>query len=338
MSELKPYLVDVPVRVNIWIRPECQRKQFEVLKQARPSTMFLISDGGRNEKEWKAIYQNREIFDNEIDWECTVYKIYEDKNNGLYTMGRKGAELIWSKVDRCIFLEDDQLVSISYFRFCQELLEKYKDDERVVAITAMNYAGDWKECSSDYFFAERGSIWGTATWRRCAQARDPEHLYKNDPYTMKLLKERTKHVKYMYKTIEGYSKNAHYMGHVAGGEFFNRFAVYSQNQLYIVPKKNMMNNIGCTENAAHSTEYKLLPRALKKLYNTPLHELEFPLKHPMYLIPDQSYRALEDKTLGRDRPIVQFFRRIESLLLSIRYGVIFKKLKKRNARKNKIEK
>ena len=65
MSNLKPFLVDVPVRVNIWIRPECQRAQFEVLRQARPSTMFLISDGGRNPQEWEAINKNRELFDNE---------------------------------------------------------------------------------------------------------------------------------------------------------------------------------------------------------------------------------------------------------------------------------
>lgn len=43
----KPWLVDVPVKVNIWIRPECQRKQFEALKQARPSILFIQSDGGR---------------------------------------------------------------------------------------------------------------------------------------------------------------------------------------------------------------------------------------------------------------------------------------------------
>ena len=59
---MKPYLVDVPVRVNIWIRPKCQRKQFEVLKQARPSIMFLQSDGGRNDKEWEAIHKNRKNF------------------------------------------------------------------------------------------------------------------------------------------------------------------------------------------------------------------------------------------------------------------------------------
>ena len=76
---MKPYLVDVPVRVTIWIRPECQKKQFEILKEARPSIIFLQSDGGRNEKEWAAIYENRKLFDEGIDWDCTVYKIYENK-------------------------------------------------------------------------------------------------------------------------------------------------------------------------------------------------------------------------------------------------------------------
>ncbi|MBR5538512.1 MAG: hemolysin activation protein, partial [Clostridia bacterium] len=167
----KPYLVDVPVRINIWIRPECQKRQFEVLKEARPSTMFLISDGGRNEKEWEAIRQSRAIFE-EIDWECTVYKIFEEKNNGLYTMSRRGADLIWSKVDRCIFLEDDNLPSVSFFAYAAELLEKYKDDERIVCICSMNHAGVWEDTDSDYFFAERGPIWGQAIWKRSYMQRD----------------------------------------------------------------------------------------------------------------------------------------------------------------------
>ena len=60
---MKPYLVDVPVKINIWIRPECQRKQFEVIKKARPSVLFVTSDGGRNDQEWELIYQNRKIYD-----------------------------------------------------------------------------------------------------------------------------------------------------------------------------------------------------------------------------------------------------------------------------------
>lgn len=89
IEDQRPFLVDVPVRVNIWIRPQCQRAQFEVLKKACPSIMIIQSDGGRNEKEWEAIKQNRMLFDDEIDWNCCVYKLYEESNQGLYAMGGK---------------------------------------------------------------------------------------------------------------------------------------------------------------------------------------------------------------------------------------------------------
>ena len=331
--EKKPFLVDVPVRVNVWIRPDAQRKQFEVLKEARPSIMFLISDGGRNDKEWEAIRQNRAIFENEIDWDCTVYKIFEEKNNGLYTMSRKGADLIWSTVDRCIFLEDDHIVSVSYFRYAAELLEKYKDDKRIIAICCMNHAETWNDASADYFFAERGPIGAQAMWKRSYEDRDFDLEYGKDPYVMKLLNQKLKKKdKAFAKNVNGYAENPMYGNHIPGGEFFSRLAVYSQNQLYIIPKYNMMSNVGCTENSEHAAEYELLPRGIRRIFNMKTHEYEFPLKHPKYVIADEDYMKFEDKVLCRNRPIQKFFRRIEVLFLFLRHrgiGGVFKKLKRK---------
>ena len=115
---VKPFLVDVPVKTNVWTRPNCQRRQFEVIKKARPSILFIQSDGGRNEQEWELIRQNRRIFDEEIDWDCTIYKIFSDRNLGLYSMYFECEKYIWNQVDRCIFLEADHIPAISYFRFC----------------------------------------------------------------------------------------------------------------------------------------------------------------------------------------------------------------------------
>ena len=338
--EKKPYLVDVPVRVSVWIRPEAQRKQFEVLKQARPSIMFLISDGGRNEAEWEALRQNRAIFENEIDWECTVYKIFEEKNNGLYTMSRKGADLIWSKVDRCIFLEDDNIVSVSYFKYAAELLEKYKDDKRVVCICAMNHAEVWDKTSADYFFSERGPICGQAMWKRSYESRDFDLNYGKDPYVMSLLNKNLAKDKDFLKTVNGYADNPMYGRHMPGGEFFSRLSVYAQNQLYIVPKYNMMSNVGCTENSEHATEYKLLPRGIRRIFNMKTYEYEFPLKHPEYMIADSDYMEFEEKVLCRNRPLRKFMRKIETLFLFLRYrgiGGVIKKIKKKMAKKKKIE-
>lgn len=340
MSELKPYLVDVPVRVNIWIREGCQRKQFEVLKEARPSIMFLISDGGRNEKEWEAIKNNRAIFDNEIDWDCTVYKIYEDQNNGLYTMSKKGTELIWSTVDRCIFLEDDYIPSVCYFKYCQELLEKYKDDTRITAIAGMNHLGVSENVSADYFFSKIGSIWGLATWKRSHQSRVNAMEYRNDEYSKKLILESAKNDKYMQKRIIGYSKGDVYERHVAGGEFYHSLNVYGQHQLFIVPKYNMISNIGCTANGAHADEYNLLPRAIRKIFNMKTYELDFPLKHPNYIVPDEDYFRAEKKILAINHPVRMFFRKIERVLLVLKHkGLkgIFKVTKKKAKRKNTKE-
>lgn len=338
--EKKPYLVDVPVRVNVWIRPEAQRKQFEVLKQARPSVMFLISDGGRNEAEWEAIRQNRALFENEVDWDCTIYKIFEEKNNGLYTMSRKAADLVWSVTDRCIFLEDDHVVSVSYFRFAAELLEKYKDDTRIVSICCMNHAGVWEAATSDYFFAERGPTGAQAMWARSYKGRDFNLEYGKDPYVMKLLNQKLKKDKTFAKAVNGYASDPMYGKHIPGGEFLSRLAVYSQNQLYIIPKYNMMSNVGCTENSEHSAEYRLLPRGIRRIFNMKTHEYEFPLKHPKYVIADEDYRKLEEDILCHNRPVRKFFRKIESTFLLLRYrgfGGLLNKASKKLRRKKKGE-
>jgi len=338
--EKKPYLVDVPVRVNVWIRPEAQRKQFEVLKQARPSIMFLISDGGRNEAEWEAIRQNRALFETEVDWDCTIYKIFEEKNNGLYTMSRKAADLVWSVTDRCIFLEDDHVVSVSYFQFAAELLEKYKNDTRIISICCMNHAGVWEQASSDYFFSERGPTGAQAMWARSYQGRDFGLEYGKDPYIIKLLNQKLKKDKTFAKAVNGYASDPMYGNHVPGGEFLSRLSVYSQNQLYIIPKYNMMSNVGCTENSEHSAEYKLLPRGIRRIFNMTTHEYQFPLKHPKYVIADEDYLKLEEDILCHNRPVRKFFRKIEASLLLLRHrGIsgLFKKAKKKLLRKKKGE-
>lgn len=317
----KPFLVDVPVKINIWVRPECQRRQFEVIKQARPSILFIQSDGGRNEKEWAAIRQNREMIDNGIDWDCKVYRLYEDKNNGLYAMGRKTSSLIWSIVDRCIFTEDDQIPSVSFFRFCAELLEKYKDDPRIECICGMNHLGIYDEPQSDYFFSREGSIWGIATWKRVAMERG-EFGYIDDPYIMKLLEQRCRNDKVCWKRLLNYPKNKFFQGHIAGGEFWYKFDIYAQNRLQIIPTKNMINNIGCTADSEHASEFECLPHSVQRIFNMQTYEYDFPLKHPNYVIPDVFYEKKRNSIMAYNKPILRFFRDAEKTFLMIKYGKI----------------
>lgn len=316
---MKPFSVDVPVMVNIWIRPECQRRQFDIIKQARPSKLFLISDGGRSSEEWEAINSNRAIFENEIDWDCQVFKLYETENNGLYGMGAKAVKFVWSNVDRCIFLEDDILPSVSFFRYCAELLEYYKNDTRVCVICGMNHLGTSPEVSSDYFFSRQGSIWGTATWKRVHESQKIHRGgggladYYSDPYIRKLLRQRTKHDhdKRVWEKLQGYGKDSTFEGHVAGSEFFyDSYLIYVQNQLQIIPKVNLVSNIGATSNSAHMADLSLMPESMQRLFNMKTYEIEFPLKHAKFVIPDAEYQEKRDRIMARNHPFINFYRKL----------------------------
>lgn len=330
---MKPYLVDVPVRVNIWIRPECQRKQFEVIKAARPSILFIQSDGGRNEQEWEAIRKNRKLIDEGIDWECTVYRFYENYNNGMYEMARKVNKKIWNTVDKCILLEDDLLPSVTFFAFCKELLEKYKDDERIECICGVNHLGKYNTEGLSYFFARQGSIWGVATWKRVIEERD-KYGYVQNAYIMRLLKQRTKANPIAWKRLNAYSKQDKYEGHIAGAEFWIEFDMYAQNRLQIIPSVNLISNMGATENAAHAAELELLPRGIRKVFNAPVYNMLFPLTYPEYVIPDLEYEKKRNRIMGYNTPIVRIFRKIERFVLLAKRGyikeIIDKMFKKQN--------
>ncbi len=329
---IKPYLVDIAVKTTIWTRPGIQRRQFEVIRRARPSKLILVSDGGRNEKEWHLIKQNRKMFDEEIDWDCTVYKLYENKNQGVWTMINRGHDFVWSKVEECIFLEDDDIPSVSLFQFCKEMLEKYRDDKRIGFICAFNPLGIYEDCPYDYFFTGQGNIWGIATWKRINESFDLS--YGNDGYAMSRMRLNTDNA--FWKKIKGYSKNRIYGGHVATDEFFYEMSKISQHQLRIYPKVNLISNVGFDEGGgAHTSDLKLMPKGLRQFYNTKIYEMKFPLKHPRYMVEDKYFEKKVDKLYGYHRPWIGVKRKIERVWLLLIHGQIYNALKLYIRRKNR---
>ena len=330
MAELKPYLVDVAVKTTIWTRPGIQRRQFDVFKQARPSVLILVSDGGRNEMEWELIYQNRRMFDEEIDWECTVHKLYEDQNRGVWTMINRGHEFVWSKVEECIFLEDDDIPSASLFRFCKEMLEKYRNDERIGFICAFNPLGEYKDCPYDYFFTGNGTIWGIATWKRINESFGLE--YGKDKYAMSRMRGNT-HIDF-WKKIKGYARSAYYDGHVATDEFFYEMSRVAFHQMRIYPRVNMISNVGFDEGGgAHTGDFHLMPKGIRQFYNTKTYEVQFPLKHPRYMVEDRIFENRCDRMYGYHRPWIGLTRRIEHMFLLIVNGRFWDRFKAYIARR-----
>lgn len=324
----KTYLVDVAVQINIWIRPNLQKKQMEILKEARPKILIVVSDGGRNEKEWVLIKENRSLVEEGVDWNCKIYKLYKDENLGVKKMIMETHEFVWSIVDKCVFLEDDILPTVSFFQYCKELLDKYEDDYRISAICGMNHLGTYNDTDSDYFFSRQGSIWGYALWKRTFQTFYV-YDYETDSYVWKLLKEETNRDKEFWRIINKIKKNKGV--YFSATEFFMELSIYAQHQLFIVPKKNMICCAGASKEAHGSDSLNRLPKGIRKIFFMKVNEIEFPLKHPQYVIPDKRYEKKRNRVIGRNHPIVSYYRKIERGLYVFKEGdmkYIWRKIRK----------
>lgn len=306
MGDSAPFLVDLPVRVRIWTRPDFQKEQFEVLRQARPSVLFLVSDGGRNDEERRLIGLSRKLFEG-IDWDCEIHKLYWEENLGMHKSGALASQYIWKRVDRCVWLEDDVVPSVSAFRFWAEMLELYENDTRILGVCAMNHEGVSDGVSSDYFFSREASIWGMATWRRTNDVRGGAD-WGSDQYLMERMIENAKVNPDFVRRLKGYAQNPLYEGHAPAGEFWFAFSALLANQMYVVPKRNMIRNQGCRADSTHADDKRLLPKGIQQVFDMRTYELDFPLKHPRWVIPDIRYQKAVYRIMGVGHPLVSLHR------------------------------
>ncbi|OOC47844.1 hemolytic protein HlpA-like protein [Thioalkalivibrio versutus] len=160
-------MTDSPVAYIAFNRPQHTEKTFAVLREQRPSQLFIIADGPRpgHPTDAERCAAVREIVE-QVDWPCEVHRHYADSNMGLKQRVSSGLDWVFSQVERAIVLEDDCVAHPDFFRFCDALLDKYADDDRVSVITGNNFQnGHWRGDGS-YYFSKYNHCWGWATWRR----------------------------------------------------------------------------------------------------------------------------------------------------------------------------
>lgn len=323
MKELHKAKIDVPVAIVFFIRPETLKQVFQKVKNARPSKLFLIQDGERIEKESdnEKVKQCRDIVE-DIDWECEVYKNYSNENLGCGVRPHTGISWMFEHVDRAIILEDDCVPADSFFPFCKDMLEKYKDDSRVGIVSGLNYFEQFDFGGYSYGFVKSGAIWGWATWKNRwdkyqfdLSMIDEEYISKNlmQDITPKFAaKKRLKTWNNARKELEKH-KNVSYWDYQWG------FTRHVNSWLSIVPKYNLITNIGIGMGSTHSgNSIKLLPKKIANFFFMDISELEFPLKHPNFILPDRQYDKNYYKIIYPN-VFAALLRKISSILKKIYY-------------------
>ncbi|NMF83035.1 glycosyltransferase family 2 protein [Nodosilinea sp. P-1105] len=270
----------VPVVFIIFNRPKTTRKVFEAIREYKPKQLFVIADGPRPDKlgEEESCKSARLVIE-EVDWECEIFKRYSNTNLGCKKGISSGLNWVFEHVDEAIILEDDCLPDMSFFRYCSELLEKYRYDTRVMSITGQNVQKNPQNLQYSYYFSRHFHCWGWATWKRAWHHFDLEIRQWPEVRELESFKHifpGTKAFKYWRRILDKQYKNK-----FNSWSFSASFSFLIQNGLHIHPSKNLIHNIGFGPNATNTKSLRL-----KRNHENMYYEMGFPLLHPPYVLQD----------------------------------------------------
>lgn len=264
-----------PVAFIVFNRPATTERVFAAIAAAKPPKLLVIGDGARQHRpgEAETVAAVRRIVER-VDWDCEVLTNFSPTNLGCKLRVSSGLDWVFEQVEEAIVLEDDCLPDPSFFRFCAELLERYRHNSRIGMISGVNFQfGRGGRLDSSYYFSKYSMIWGWASWRDrwlpsydVALAQWPR--VGNDA-TLKKAMGSAYEAAYWRKIFDRVRR-----GEIDTWDYQWFFANFLAGRLSVVPAANLISNLGYGSGATHTTN------AESKLANMEIVPMAFPLRHP----------------------------------------------------------
>lgn len=272
----------LPVLLLIFNRLETTKQVFATIRKAQPPRLYVAADGARAsyQGEKDKVQAVRDYVIDNIDWNCDVKTLFRDENLGCKYAVSGAIDWFFKNEEMGIILEDDTLPSQSFFFFCQELLNKYRNDERIMKIAGFNEIEGFKQGDSSYIFTNFGSDWGWASWRRAWANYDVE---MSDWLKLKEMKMDNNYpfFKRRNKILEKTYNNK-----VDTWDYQWHYAINKNHGLVCVSINSLVKNIGFGKEATHTQKVN------HHRFKIERNEIEFPLIHPPFVFPDLKYDNL----------------------------------------------
>jgi hypothetical protein len=275
--------LETPVALMMFNRPDLTAQVFAAIRRARPRRLLVVADGPRRPDEKARCDEARAQI--KVDWDCELLTNYSDVNLGCKRRVASGISWVFEQCEEAIILEDDTIPVDSFFPYCQELLARYRDDERVMCICGMNlFPRSPARGDETYFFSRYGATNGWASWRRAWKYFDvdmsdwPE--FKRSGRIKDLFPTK---VEQIFWTM---LFDAQYRGKINTWDFQWLYARLANGGLIATPVRNMVVNLGFRADGTHTQ--RPMPRAFEPATT---HHDTWEWIAPRYVIP---YREVDD--------------------------------------------
>lgn len=268
------YLLKTAVLFLIFNREDTTKLVFEQIKIAQPTRLYIASDGPRINKEGEnqIVKKIRDLVISQIDWNCEIKTLFRKENLGCGKAVSSAVSWFFSHEEEGIILEDDVVPHSDFFEYCEILLEKYRNNLEVAFISGKTYMQDSRKVSSSYYFSCFSYVWGWASWRRVWQKYSltlDNINYTNLSRSLDILFTKPEHKLY-WKWIYWLMKYRQ----IDTWDYQLTLLFLSNRWLSIIPKNNLVKNIGFGNDATH-TKTTFLSESENTAYSI------LPLEHPL---------------------------------------------------------
>ena len=331
-------MFETPIVVFLFRRHDTLERIFQRIRAVKPSRLYLIADGPRNESERASTQKVRDLAESYIDWECDVVKRYASDNIGVYCNIGEGAKWVFTQEKRAIFLEDDNLPQVTFFQYCEEMLDRYENLEKVLWVCGTNYLEKYKNSKGeDYMFTQHLLPCGWASWsEKFSRYYDGELVgFSKDGF--KKLKGSYVSAALYRQDLDVLGKTKSLLANSPKKASWDRQMIYSlkyNNLVGISPSTNQIKNIGADELSTHGGT-SLNKTMTARFCEIPSASLVFPLKHPDSVKIDQVYEAKIAKIIllpASNRYILNVFRFFKPLFglkknesFVLKYGYLWRR-------------
>lgn len=281
---------DIPIVLIVFKRKDTVLRIIDRIREITPQKIYLLSDEGRDDDEIKLVEDVRNSIEQAIDWKCDVIKNYAEVNRGVYANIALGAKWVFEREKKAIFLEDDNLPEVSFFRFCAEMLERYEKDTRILWVCGTNYLGKYEpENKASYVFTRHMLPCGWASWSdKFMSFYDFDLSLMEDAYIVREMAQNYQDQRLYQQQIESIQREQRRKknkGRFASWDHHMTLTLRANDLLGVVPCNNQIKNIGVDEFSAHGGT-SMANEMTRRFCGVDSVPVEFPLVHPKVVLTD----------------------------------------------------
>jgi len=303
--------METPVLIIVFNRPEPTKKVLAQLAKVKPKHVFIAADGHRpNVPGEQEICEQTRALKSIIDWDCHVSTLYRDDNLGCKKAVSGAIDWFFENVDAGIILEDDCVPSESFFKYCAEMLEMYKNDDRIMHVAGTNLHLGKQFTPNSYFFSQLTPVWGWATWKRAWKKYDrnldsfPEALKNKDIFNLYNNNDAQVH---LFNNLEKVYRNE-----IDTWDYQWEYTVRINNGLSVYPENNLIENIGFGIDAGVHTNY-----VDYRISQNKANEIKFPLSHPTLVVANAKADKEFFNEFNSNSTMVRIKRKIKKVLKAL---------------------